>query len=214
MCIRTATGFNCQTTSNKNTEAIVNTLTTTAPNKGGLDGLNDIVGLARRLQAKYVLGLFAGAGSLFLINLFAIAALRWDAKYPVTNKVSSNRYENFRKTAVVTVWSSVAFALASAASLDQTANALTFVTRLDPTISGITIVAGRTLSVLQWIVFGFSVIFGVGIVSIFPPSKGGMGPPMMGGMPPPMMGDMPPPMMGGGGGLPPPPPPLPLPLPL
>jgi hypothetical protein len=62
---------------------------------------------------------------------------------------------------------STAFALASAVSFDQTTNAVAFISQVDMSAASVRAVAGRTLSILQWLVLGCLVLFGLGVSSIF-----------------------------------------------
>ncbi|KAF2110425.1 hypothetical protein BDV96DRAFT_604001 [Lophiotrema nucula] len=82
------------------------------------------------------------------------------------NVSAGRRSKMQRKVSMMTMWSSVAFALASAISINQATSAMEFITRVDSSLS-IEITAGKTLNILQWLLFAFSTLFAAGVSSIF-----------------------------------------------
>ena len=168
MCASTSTGLLCQPTSGKNVEGLAASFNSPATANGTTYGqAPEMIKLAQTLQSSYLIGLLAVAGSLFAISLFFIALLKRDFKVVAQNSAAQQRRGRLRQAGLSSLWLSVAFALASAAATDQTANALTLIS---PVILGgarITIAQGKALSVLQWFAFGFSTVFGLGISLMF-----------------------------------------------
>lgn len=209
MCVYKANEFICQPTSGKNTDAIKKQFSPVFVNNGTHAGqTSDLIELAHTLQTSYLLGILAVAGNFFAISLIFLALLKRDFHMTAKNNASYQRRERLRQATMVTLWVSVAFVLAAAVSIEQTLNALVFVSPVNLATTGIKITAGKGLDVLQWLAFGFSVVFAFGVSLMFRKEGGTIqsagladtSAPSLAAAPPP-----PPPV----GALPPPPPPPP-----
>ncbi|KAF2112716.1 Ca2+ regulator and membrane fusion protein Fig1-domain-containing protein [Lophiotrema nucula] len=173
LCILFSDQRICQSTSGKNTEAILATLRSTSTvSIPESDTLNGIVTVALTLQSKHVIGLLSGAAVLYLFSLVFIALLKRNFKMPLTagNQVAIKRRNRLRQASFTTMWLSVGFALVSAITIHQTTNALSYITQVGA--ASLAITAGQTLIILQWLAFGLSVLFAVGITSMFPKEGG------------------------------------------
>lgn len=131
-----------------------------------------MVSFALTLQSKILPGLLAGAGVLFAISLFFIVLLKKNFKEVTKdNTIASRRRHFLRHASLTTIWLSVSFSLASATSINQTMNAMAYITQAEG--SNVRITAGKTLNVLQWFAFASSALFAAGVASIFT-REGGM----------------------------------------
>ncbi|ORX92463.1 Ca2+ regulator and membrane fusion protein Fig1-domain-containing protein [Clohesyomyces aquaticus] len=173
LCILQSDQFFCQSTSGKNTESFLNTAAA-ASNMSAqrLQVTREMVSAGLKLQSKYIIGLSNGAGVLFIFSLVFITLMKKDFKMPLaeTNQIAVKRRSRLRQASLTTIWLSVAFALASAISIQQTINALAFITETNSVSMKIT--AGQTLIILQWLAFAFSVLFALGVAMMFPRQGG------------------------------------------
>lgn len=82
--------------------------------------------------------------------------------------LAHKRTENYRKFTGFVFWVSLGPALASTVAVTQTATGIQFSTStLSAPSPQMTITAGETLQVLQWLVAGFLTLFTLGISTIF-----------------------------------------------
>ncbi|KAF2476082.1 uncharacterized protein BDR25DRAFT_350369 [Lindgomyces ingoldianus] len=134
-------------------------------NTGATLGPSELLTFALTLQSKIILYLLAPAGVLLVIDLVLIMLLKRHLKAKLTTKAEKRR-KSLRRSTLVVLWTSVGLALASAMATSQTTAAMEFVTRTER-VSSVQITAGKTLNVLQWLIFSFSSLFAAGISSIF-----------------------------------------------
>ncbi|KAF2803696.1 uncharacterized protein BDZ99DRAFT_481699 [Mytilinidion resinicola] len=193
ICILPSEKMTCQSTSGKMVDTLLKSI---AENSDAIvaDPMG-LVSLALNIQSKIILYLLAAAGVLFLNGMILTLLLKRQLKASTKdNAIALKRKKMLRSASLTTIWISVGLVLASSIAISQATGAMAFITQRD-TVSTIRITAGKTLSVLQWLTFSFSLIFAVGISAIFQKqggvieSAGSTGPPRpmaaVGGPPPP-----------------------------
>jgi hypothetical protein len=124
-----------------------------------------LISMALLLQNRITLSLLAIAGMLLLIGLVFLVLLNRNFK-TIANPAALKRRRLHHQALSSTIWASVAFALASAASLDQTTGDLQYATKGVP-LSPVYITPGTTLRVLQWVILAFSTTFAMCIPMLF-----------------------------------------------
>jgi len=136
--------------------------------------LVNLVSFALTIQSKIILYLLAATSVLF-VGLILILLLKRHLKTVTKdNLTTEKRRQLLRHASFGLLWASVGLTLASAIAISQTTSAMGFVTQ-DETVSAFQITAGKTLSVLQWLIFSFSALFSAGVSSIFPKQGGVIG---------------------------------------
>ncbi|KAF2475406.1 uncharacterized protein BDR25DRAFT_201735, partial [Lindgomyces ingoldianus] len=161
VCASVSNGLSCSPSSGKSVDALFSSLI--GPNSNTTSNLSDdsrhVLSMALDIQSKIIIYLLAVAGVLFAISLFFISLLKGHFRMAgIENVNAGKRIQMLRKVSMMTMWGSVAFALASAISINQATSAMEFITRVDSS-SSIEITAGKTLNILQWLLFAFSTLF-------------------------------------------------------
>lgn len=173
ICLSVSSKPTCQSSPGKSPDTVLQLASATSLTSTALAGRSkSMVSVALMIQSKILLGLIAGAGVLFAISLVFFGLLKRHFNVRTgDNTIASKRRHLLRKAAFSTMWLSIAFSLVSAMSINQTTNALDYVTQADS--STVRITTGKTLNVLQWLAFSFSVLFAIGMVNIIR-REGGM----------------------------------------
>ncbi|KAK3902449.1 Ca2+ regulator and membrane fusion protein Fig1-domain-containing protein [Staphylotrichum tortipilum] len=111
------------------------------------------------LQSRIFISVLAGGGVLFLLGLPALFLLHRDARSPA-------RFDKPRRSVIIRratyglLAGSAALAFAAALATTQAASALEYAAAGVTSGKGeVVIKAGRTLQVMQWLAFGFEVVF-------------------------------------------------------
>ncbi|KAK2763091.1 hypothetical protein FQN54_009725 [Arachnomyces sp. PD_36] len=166
LCGSSQEGLSCYATTGSSSEQLTANLRQNLPPKTAEDlPIDVLVDLAVTLQSRIILCLSAGAGILFFLGVLFLVLLGRGLKAS-QNATALKRRRFYRRALIFHLWVSVALALASADSVTQTTGALEYVTRFHPSESSIIISAGRSLAIMQWMVFAISVIFTLGITQI------------------------------------------------
>ncbi|KAF1951511.1 hypothetical protein CC80DRAFT_202735 [Byssothecium circinans] len=121
MCFLLPTGTICQSTSGGDTNKILESIrgAMIMSNTTTSDDLESTISVALVLQSKILFCFLAGAGILFAIGLLFIALLKLHFRKAATYDAQIAKRRNLlRQASFTTVWLSVAFALASATSIN------------------------------------------------------------------------------------------------
>lgn len=127
--------------------------------------LETLLSLALTLQSKLLLCHLAVGGALFLTSLLPLVLLKRGLKKNGNFRASSRR-ARARQAAIALTWASAAMAIAASVGSAQATSALQYITTGE-WFNGLQINVGTTLQALQWAVVGMSLLYGLGISSIF-----------------------------------------------
>lgn len=131
--------------------------------------VKSLLSAALTLQSQIFIPLLAGAGLLFLAGLVLLALLKRSPDSP--------RAELLRACATGTLCLSTALSFTAALSTSQTAGALQYSSRLSGAAGDAQVVTrpGMALQVLQWLAFGFSLLFSTSVPWLLRGGRGGGG---------------------------------------
>lgn len=115
-----------------------------------------LLNTAKVFQSQIILPFVVVAAGCFIFSLPWLVLAKRDKARPKHSQL-------FKRTAVRTLWLSVAIALVSAIATAQTAGALQYLTK-SAAFSGVSIEAGVTLQVLQWLLVAFSALFAYAVM--------------------------------------------------
>ncbi|KAK4040842.1 Ca2+ regulator and membrane fusion protein Fig1-domain-containing protein [Parachaetomium inaequale] len=134
-----------------------NTTTTPATNSE----ITDLITTALDLQSRTFISVLAGAAVLFVLGAAALFLFKRDVR-------SANSWEHPRRSTVIRrvtyglLFGSTALVFAAALATSQSAGALEYASE-GMSHASVLIHAGTTLQVLQWIAFGFEVLFALAV---------------------------------------------------
>ncbi len=167
ICGDDGTSVRCQSSSGGNPDTVMTGLFPTFVNTNGTkakdskdaftaDEVKDLVTTALDLQKQIFISVLAGATFLFFLGVVCLLLYKRFTSKPNPDKP--------RRTAIVRrltygfLYLSVGLVFAAALATTSTADALQYASRAT-TNAPILMHAGRTLQVLQWMAFGFSMLF-------------------------------------------------------
>jgi hypothetical protein len=145
-------GNNNNTSSSNTTNSAT---TTTNPE------ITDLITTALDLQSRTFISVLAGAAVLFVLGAAALFLLKRDVR-------SANSWEHPRRSTVIRrvtyglLFGSTALVFAAALATSQSAGALEYASE-GMSHASVLIHAGTTLQVLQWVAFGFEVLFALAV---------------------------------------------------
>ncbi|KAF2679530.1 hypothetical protein K458DRAFT_408135 [Lentithecium fluviatile CBS 122367] len=125
----------------------------------------DMLDLALVIQTKIFICLFVVAGLLYTLGVLSLFVLKRSFTAQQDERITRRRY-TIRGASLALLWISTAFTLASALSVNQMTSALDYITDVNST-SRFRITGRKTLNVLQWLAFAFTLLFVLGVSSIF-----------------------------------------------
>jgi hypothetical protein len=134
--------------------------------------LKSILSAALILQSQIFIPILAGAGVLFLAGMILLALLKRNIKNPNPDK--PRRGEMLRLGTMGSLCLSTALSFTASLSTSETAGALQYSSLLSG-VSGdaqVLIKPGMALQVLQWLAFGFTLLFTMSVPWLL---RGGMG---------------------------------------
>lgn len=131
--------------------------------------VKSLLSAAVTLQSQIFIPLLAGAGLLFLAGLILLALLK--------RRPDSPRAELLRACATGTLCLSTALSFTAALSTSQTAGALQYSSLLSGATGDAQVLVrpGMALQVLQWLAFGFSLLFATSVPWLLRGGRGGGG---------------------------------------
>ncbi|SPQ21537.1 2c93d951-955f-4189-a3d4-5a905f984bd7 [Thermothielavioides terrestris] len=145
--------------SNTTTTTTTTTRDTTTPDT---TEITDLVSTALDLQSRIFISVLAGAAVLFVLGLAALFFLRRDVRSTAASwegqPLHPRRSAAIRRATYGLLCGSAALAFAAGLATTQAAGALEYATA-GMSHATVLIHAGRTVQVLQWIAFGFEVLF-------------------------------------------------------
>lgn len=109
------------------------------------------------LQTNIFIPLLAGAGLLFVVSLILLIFLKREIAYPNHNKPNLERHLKTATLACLAL--SLALGFTSCLGITEAAGALQYSSMLMAGSSRLVVKPGLTLQVLQWIAFGFTLLF-------------------------------------------------------
>jgi hypothetical protein len=145
-------GNNNNTSSSNTTNSAT---TTTNPE------ITDLITTALDLQSRTFISVLAGAAVLFVLGAAALFLLKRDVR-------SANSWEHPRRSTVIRrvtyglLFGSTALVFVAALATSQSAGALEYASE-GMSHASVLIHAGTTLQVLQWVAFGFEVLFALAV---------------------------------------------------
>ncbi|KAI9711740.1 MAG: hypothetical protein M1820_001885 [Bogoriella megaspora] len=168
ICVKDERGSSClassKTTSDKLIAKFANGTGDGKATPKDMKTLETLIPVALTIQTKIILCLPAVSGVLFALALICVTLLKRHLK--TTGNASATRQRRwFKRAAMNTSWSSVAFSLASVVALHQTTSALAYTTNVIS--SEVHMRSGVALRVLGWLAFSFSALFAFGVSTIF-----------------------------------------------
>ncbi|AEO62966.1 uncharacterized protein THITE_112700 [Thermothielavioides terrestris NRRL 8126] len=181
ICGISESGTRCQSASGQSVDTLVanlflngtspsnNTTTTTRDTPTTRDNttpdtteITDLVSTALDLQSRIFISVLAGAAVLFVLGVAALFFLRRDVRSTAASwegqPLHPRRSATIRRATYGLLCGSAALAFAAGLATTQAAGALEYATA-GMSHATVLIHAGKTMQVLQWIAFGFEVLF-------------------------------------------------------
>lgn len=149
------------------------------------------------IAVKYLIPLLAPVGCFFVLSLILLTLLQRALK-KTGNSTAASRLMWLQQATIMLTWISVGIATASAVAMTESTSALQFVTNHGSGADAL-MNAGTMLQSLQWIIVSLSILYSLGVSSMFRTVGGSFGGVQTKGLPD----------MEGMGLVPPPMPPLP-----
>ncbi|KAK4114638.1 hypothetical protein N656DRAFT_766822 [Canariomyces notabilis] len=156
-------GTRCQSASGRSVEELTPNLFPETVNKNSSSNATssdvdvaDLINTALNLQSQSFMSVLAMSGLLFLIGVGSLLVYKFDVK--------KGSFDHPRRSAIIrrvtygSLFLSTGLVFAAALATDQSADALEFASAGMKNAS-VLIKSGTTLQVLQWMAFGFSLLF-------------------------------------------------------
>ncbi|KAK3942555.1 Ca2+ regulator and membrane fusion protein Fig1-domain-containing protein [Diplogelasinospora grovesii] len=172
--------FKCQSSSGQSADTVAANLFSlpSAPANGtksntttsSTDEVKNLVATALDLQSQIFISILAGAAVLFFLGLIFLALLKRDIVNPNPDKPRHSAI--IKKGTFGLLYLSTALAFTAALATSETAGALQYSSTASSN-STILIKPGISLQVLQWMAFGFSLLFTLAVPWLVRPGWGG-----------------------------------------
>lgn len=171
------TATHCLTTARSSAEIIFPTLfpnlTTTSPRSVLTPSTNDLTSIlsgALILQSQIFIPIIAGSGLLFLAALILLHLLKRSINNPNPDK--PQRVDTLRLGTLGCLCLSTTLSFTASLSTSEAAGALQYSSLLSAGAGQMVIKPGMALQVLQWVAFGFSLLFTMSVPWLL---RGGLG---------------------------------------
>ncbi|KAK4157153.1 Ca2+ regulator and membrane fusion protein Fig1-domain-containing protein [Chaetomidium leptoderma] len=165
-------GTRCQAATGRSVETLTTNLfpelpgdknnnKTSSSSANNRDEITDLITTALDLQSGVFMSVLAGAAVLFVFGVAALVVLKRDIQSP-SGWEHPRRSSIIRRATYGMLFGSTALTFAAALATSQAAGALEYGSA-GMSHASVLIKAGTTLQVLQWIVFGFEVLFALAV---------------------------------------------------
>jgi hypothetical protein len=165
-------GTRCQAASGRSVETLANNLfpelqqgrnssSSNSTASANRDEITDLVTTALDLQSRTFISVLAAAAVLFILGIAALILLKRDVQNP-SSWEHPVRSTVIRRVTYGMLFGSTALVFAAALATSQSAGALEYASS-GMSHASVLINSGTTLQVLQWITFGFQVLFALAV---------------------------------------------------